>query len=739
MRLGRSRLSLALVCAWAATARAANYEVPTDGIETESDITAMEERGDISSATADTLLELFREGVDLNGADRDELYELPGLTYDDADAILLYRKARGHIDDPAELVAAGVLGEEKLLNIAPFVTIEPVRRLPVSGSARLVTATSNGDFLDPSGYQGPPTLFMGRLKLPWDLTAGVYLETTRRLPGTPRYDDLRDALVVDPFAYRLNLINSFLQWKGTNARVVLGTYDIGFGERLTFDSTRRFEPEGITLTEFFRRPIYASRECRISGDSTLSPCQVGDKDVYLTPDFTMRQPLCGLAASVEDLELGKARLSLHGWLSYQSRNIYQYEIYDRRSCDDPRDDSAAGCAAPPITVVHGNDLTQDNRLIFTTLPALYEELLAGARAEVKALERWRFAVTGYGANNYWHGAPFKLDTQEWSHVPFGGPFGAIGADVRGLLGDFTVFLEATRSFDSIPKPPAGLNPLTPTGGGGFGVEQRTVYDKRGNELEVSLRYYDVNFVNPYARPPSAPDEFDGQRARNEAGVRVRYMGKLPQDLELRARADFWALPYGSPVEGPAGTSNLYALARLTWERLERFRPSVWVDIRNRNLASNQHGGCASEYVPTSTGDNTFNCSGDMYRIAARVDFVANERWLSGAVQSFFTWRDDYRYKDRFRQDFMAWVELRSRLTDWLHVRVRSKYLHQDLSTDDYLERSLWSWLELVLLPNRQVEAVLRYDLYWYLDKRDTTLTRVPNPEHRFFLDFTYRF
>ncbi len=216
-------------------------------------------------------------------------------------------------------------------------------------------------------------------------------------------------------------------------------------------------------------------------------------------------------------------------------------------------------------MVHGNDLTRDQRLTFTTLPGLYDELLGGARAELHFLDRWRVALTGYGANNYWHGKPLELDAQEWSHTPFGGPFGAVGVDARGLLGDFTVFVEATRTFDSIPNPTAAVvqaQPLTPNGGGGFGVEQRTVYSHKGNEVEVSLRYYDVRFVNPYARPPSAPDEVDGQRARNEAGLRVRYMGKLPQDLLLLARADFWANPYASATEGPAGTSNLYALARL---------------------------------------------------------------------------------------------------------------------------------------------------------------------------------
>src|SRR3954467_857158 len=93
-------------------ALAANYEVPLTNIEDEDDIIALEESGDISSDTAEILLEMIQEGVDLNSASRDELYNLPGVSYSDADAILLYRKNKGKIDDPAELVAAGVLTED---------------------------------------------------------------------------------------------------------------------------------------------------------------------------------------------------------------------------------------------------------------------------------------------------------------------------------------------------------------------------------------------------------------------------------------------------------------------------------------------------------------------------------------------------------------------------------------------------------------------------------------------------
>src|SRR3990167_7549685 len=121
------------VCLAAGAARGAIYEnlVNVDG---EDDLLELQQRGDISDETAETLLELIGEGVDLNSATREELYDLPGLTYADVDAVLEYRKGKGRIEDPAELVGAGALTAEQVIVIAPFIRVDAARPLlPVSG------------------------------------------------------------------------------------------------------------------------------------------------------------------------------------------------------------------------------------------------------------------------------------------------------------------------------------------------------------------------------------------------------------------------------------------------------------------------------------------------------------------------------------------------------------------------------------------------------------------------------
>src|SRR5687767_4032944 len=105
-----SRLLIALLLV-SCQALGAQYEAEID-IENETDLYELNQRGDIGDDTLDTLVELIRTGVDLNTASRDELYELPNITYAEVDRILEYRQKVTHIDDPADLVRVEILTEK---------------------------------------------------------------------------------------------------------------------------------------------------------------------------------------------------------------------------------------------------------------------------------------------------------------------------------------------------------------------------------------------------------------------------------------------------------------------------------------------------------------------------------------------------------------------------------------------------------------------------------------------------
>ncbi len=104
MRLNISILAALLVASLSSrSVHAFPYESFVD-IDTEEDIYDLFTQGEISEDTRDTLVQLLQKGVDLNTADRGELYTLPNLTYRDVDKILTYREEVGFISNPVSLV-----------------------------------------------------------------------------------------------------------------------------------------------------------------------------------------------------------------------------------------------------------------------------------------------------------------------------------------------------------------------------------------------------------------------------------------------------------------------------------------------------------------------------------------------------------------------------------------------------------------------------------------------------------
>ncbi len=739
-------------CLVASSARAAIYE-NSISVDDEDDLFELEQRGDISEETGDTLLELMREGVDLNSANREQLYDLPGLTYADVDAVLEYRKAKGRIDDPTELVGAGALTSEQVVQIAPFIRIDAARPiLPVSGKIRLQSRVTTTDNVP------PPALLSARLKGPFNLSAGFMLFTTRRLAATPVYDPVNEALQSKGFTYQPQLPRIFVQWKPGNARLVAGSFTIGFGERLTLDNTRRITPRGIYLVDDFRRVTPLTQTCKLTSagvtEDPSSGCDLADgKNLYITPDYKWRESFRGIAGSIEDLQVGgEATMSAYGFLSYQQRPIYQYELYDRHpgvfgtACEDPRDDKNPACKAPSVYLPDG--LTT---LKYSTLANTFDELTGGGHVTFKPSYRVTLGVTAYASLPFFRQSPLQLDFQEYSRYPSGGAFGAVGVDAHTSYKGINFFLEATHNFDGRPGVIALDGTIGPAARGGYGIEQRTTYSTKKHEFELSLRFYDQGFGTPYARPIASPDLLDGQRARNEAGARFRWMGHFSKDWEARFRANFWVNPWAivayqtdpNPADPqapimPAGIPNLYLLGRVDFTGWNFVQPGVWFDMRNKNVASSQHGGCASETVILTEGA-PFACSGDLYKVAARVEIAPYNKVLTGTVQAAFTWKDDLRYKDRFRNDLQVWAEIRSRPVAFLQLRARVRYLDQDISDRAYLEQSLWTFVEGAVIVANGLRVGVRYDLYVWLDQRASTANRLPNPEHRFQLDVRVAF
>jgi hypothetical protein len=768
------RRAALLVLVFAARASfGAVYESPITA-ENEDDLVSALERGELSQESAERLIELMHDGVDLNSATRDELYELPGVGWRDVDAILEYRKQKGRIEDPAELVGAEAITADALVQMAPFLRLEPAEeKLPIAGKMKLMGAVALSDRV------APPAYFAGDFKGPWNLKAGIELVTTRFRPSPPFYDSLRDTMMVNGPNYAIWVPKIYGQWKAGNRQIIVGTFKVGFAEQLTLDNTQKSKPNGFDVRTRTLQPetgltiTYGpggtvegtdalSSQCKLSnagGELSETPCpttdpNTGEKVAKGMRDYRWREVFRGIAGSVEDLELGEngPRLSLYGFGSLQTRSVYQYQLVDRRTCEDPRigngidasTSEANACGSPRIYSRQGDPAAPSPTLAYATVPAVLNELVFGAHSRLQPIPRFYFGITGYGAVPLWNVQQLKLDFQEWARTPWNGPYGAIGIDGRITLGPLDLFTEVTRTFNRIPT----VTNLE-QGGGGWGAIVRGLVNPKGHLIEGSIRFYDNGFSNPYSSPVSSPDLLFGQRARNELGLKLDYEGKLPADFFVNAWVNFWVLPWADvtkvaadgtvlALSAPAGTTNLHGRARVDYRGFWFIQGGVWFDYKNNDLSLSSRGTCYTgaldlEDPLENTGTNpTDRCFGESYRVSAAIAVKPHRRYLTINLHADQSWTDDVDHPTDFRIDRNFWLEVSSRLLDnRLLLRGRANYRFFDAYGPERKNDVFWGTLEVAGKPWPFLQPALRYDIYLFNDQRPVGDRRNPNPQHTF--------
>lgn len=697
-------------------AGASPYEASIDA-DTEEDLYDLAATGQIDDAALAELVELFQRGVDLNRAGREELYALPNLTYAEVDAILAYREVAGWIRDPVDLVAAGALSQERLEAIAGFliVTRPAPARFATDGWLAAETRWTASD------EEVPPVALRARLSTLDNLTVGFASTFSRNRLADVEFDSNRGALSAVAKEGQLNVPKFYARWETDRWGLIAGTYRIGFGQRLTFDNTSLYTPNGFYSDDQLIRETSLVRRCRQSASDEVeeSPCAGTAGDIYETPDYAWREGLLGAAIGLKKLEMGAGHLQSYAFASYQRHSIYQYELFNPSTCDDPRNDDEEGCGTPDVFVRQEDPLEPTARFSFSTLPDVYAESTAGGNLTYVASRRSHIGVTGYRSDVTWLPDGMPLDFQEWSRLPYGGPFGAVGADAAFGVSRFDFTAEITRSFDSMAD-----------GGGGLGAILRwvTTFAKQ-NELEASVRYYDEAFKNPYARPIAAVDEFEGVSARDEMGVRLRYGARLDGRLSLRGTADLWRTPSD-------GNTDLLLSARGDLDLADTYRVGFSGLYKNKDLSLNGTGQCFD--VTVEVDGEPVPCAGEKIQVQGRLGYAPTRR-VSVTGQYQHELGTDMRYPDRLRQDISASLIGVARPADRLRLRARVRYLFDDISDNTYLEQSVWGYLTTSWRLRDRDWLRVRYDVYVYLDERESTQTRVPSPEHWLWLEYQSRF
>lgn len=708
------------LAALARPAAAHPYETFVD-IETEEDLYDLQATGQIGDDTFEALDELLARGVDLNTADRDELYSLPNLSYDDVDAILRYRALRGAIADPTDLVGAGALTQDKLLAISAFLVVRAPKQSPLATHGKLLVQTRFAQ----KDTRLPPVMLRARVTTARHLTAGLGATFTRLKLGETTWDPNRGAILADPPGPQLHVPKVFVRWDDGQRDAIIGSFRVGFGERLTFDNSADYTPNGLYDDAQISPGSALVRECKEStGELDAPPCP---GTTYTTPDYGWRDGLFGAAAGMRHIDAGAGFVQLYGWGSFHRRSIYQYELYDRDRCADPRNDGDPACGAPEVLrTPDGALLDPTAAYSFQVLPNVLREAVVGGNATYFADRRNYVGVTGYGARPFDLMDGVQLDYQEWSNRPDGGGFGAVGVNAAFGRKWLDIATEVTRSFDA-------MTPTTgPTkGGGGEAAVVRATATGDKRELEVSLRYFGLDFSNPFARPIAAPDEFEGQRARDEVGGRARYTGRHG-DLNLRAGLEVWNLI----TEQVTRTDNY---VRLDYAATAPLGWGFWLEYEDKDLAAGGRGQCfAVENIIDVLTTETPLCKGQRLSTTGRLHANPSKQ-LRVTAQLTHRLVDDKLHPTGFRNDLSASVLARYRVNDRLRLRGRIRYLNEDLGDPTTLETSLTANADATFAVRRKDALRVRAELYQWLDKRDSTQARSPNPELWLWLEYQAKF
>jgi hypothetical protein len=247
---------------------------------------------------------------------------------------------------------------------------------------------------------------------------------------------------------------------------------------------------------------------------------------------------------------------------------------------------------------------------------------------------------------------------------------------------------------------------------------------------------------------------------------VRHTAQLGRRVDTRNLANFWVHPSSL-------TPNLRLQSRTDVEVTKWWRPGIWLEYQNNDLARPNFFDCVDEAVLPDPvlgySDDAIICGGQRVQVTARSRFQPLRRLgftlqyrhelqnslfadtdysLTGDFEdsSDFELFDPQDQEDlqrfqagnRMRQDINAFVLVTAQPTDALRIRGRVRWFWEDITTARR-EHSVWAYLELSYRIRPWMVPSLRYDMIDFVDHRDSTLVRRPNPEHWLRLQIESRF
>ena len=631
-------------------------------VEDEDGIYQMYENGLLNEEERDRLLDLYRDRIDLNAADRDELYELPGMTYAVADRVLKYRRQHGDFAQVEDLLEVPDFPDELWEQVMPFVE---ARRAGgwlkgVTGRARLranaIDTVNPGSAPDTEANPGDPRpgfaqqtdlRILDRYGLGWTLLLQDHLAPVAFYPAvgdTPGY------FVSDGTTYvpGLQSFRAYGTARAGHFDVIGGFYRVGFGLGLTFDSTTKVQPWGWIRDQ----QLY---------------------EQYEGAGFRMSRGQRGLAVTAKALDVGDdLTLDAAAFASFSDDDAYQYD-FGHYVSDPKKPAEPAEFASYPL---YEGEYGDDNRLAYQTLPRIYHELLGGGAVRLNAGTRHHVGLTGYGSHILWRNdgdfvfsesAPYPEGRTTW------GAFGAnfeTGVDLWTLLGEAAL-------MDNLSS----------------AVYLTSLLEFAHVNVRTSVRNYSEQFDNPHSRGHADLDEYLGDRDRDERGAEVLIIGKLPWKVRVTGAADVWQRPTLDVWNGE------FSL-RTDWKPWRWLNLAAWLYLKDKDLSRGGRG-------------QAYDAGTDEAPAGMRWDWAVQlgSTPLEGlSFMAYYkrTLKDATAYPTAFEPSQMFWVRGAWRFLPGWAVAARVKYYDED-TLDDARGSRYWEvYGEVEAALWRMVSAKVRY-------------------------------
>lgn len=582
--MSRVSISIALLLLWAPTLWAREYSTQVR-VESAEELYDMADAGELTDAELETLVAYIERPIDLNRADRYILWDLPELTWAQVDAIIAYRNTLQGFTLVEELRQVPGINEDVYQSIKPFVYVrtaeDPGKEMDyVRGKAESAVLFYNslGEDLRVLNYPyRMPAGYLASEITSFDFGAGV--EVVMRPLVTPAWDRSSGMLVAteSPICsgnerapctdetFRLQGI--YGSWESGIWRVIAGTYNVGFGQRLTIDTTGREFPRG------WESRLFRTKD---RDDGTVRP----------------QRNLRGGAIAVDGLDTPIGWLDATVFASHQEYDLYRNDFwiggddsYGELMCVSPSDCpdgytcrvngrcySSAVLEYDPATGTAGN-----RRFAFPTVQNAYRELLAGANVTFNFDERTSVGVTGYGADVRMNFPPEANARFSMSAAyPVRPVFGAASLDAKWGWGPIDVMGE-----------------VGTTERGAMAAVARAIYTPvEWLELDGRFRWYSRDYDNPKGRSDASAELTLGNRRRNELGGLLNVVVRPISKLKFVTRADFWVRSYEEYyldgkrhwLEHP--TMNLRLRQRASWGFTSHEDASIQFDYGNNDLLEN---------------------------------------------------------------------------------------------------------------------------------------------------------